>query len=177
MRPRCTPAGPPSLPPSTPNIHHHLPNIQHPAHTHDSAASTYPGTVIYYINLFMSLLPSNHHSTTSQPQPSAMHPPPPINQQLSHTTHHLTATIQVPSTMHPSTVCCDPHSQGFSIVSEAEADAFLKFSCFFYDPTDAGNLISRSSTFSKSSLNIWKFSVHVLFKSRLENFYHYFVSM
>ena len=60
--------------------------------------------------------------------------------------------------------------KGFSIVSEAEVEVFLEFSCFFYDPTDVGNLISGSSAFSKSSLNIWKFSVHVLLKPGLENF-------
>ena len=67
--------------------------------------------------------------------------------------------------------------KGFSIVSEVEADDFLQFSCFFYDPADVGNLISGSSPFSKSSLNIWKFSVHLLLKSSLENFEHYFASM
>ena len=51
--------------------------------------------------------------------------------------------------------------KGFSIVNEAEVDVFLEFSCFFYDPTDAGNLITGSSAFSKTSLNIWKSSVHV----------------
>ena len=60
--------------------------------------------------------------------------------------------------------------KGFSIVNEAELDVFLEFSCFFYDPTDVGNLISGSSAFSKSSLNIWKFSVHVLLKPRLGSF-------
>ena len=60
--------------------------------------------------------------------------------------------------------------KGFGIVNKAEIDAFLEFSCFFDDPTDAGNLISGSSAFSKSSLNIWKFTVHVLLKSGLENF-------
>ena len=60
----------------------------------------------------------------------------------------------------------------FSIVNEAEVDIFLEFSCFFYDPTDVGNLISGSSAFSKSSLNIWKFSVHVLLKPGLENLEH-----
>ena len=68
-----------------------------------------------------------------------------------------------------STVCCDPH-KGFGIVNKAEVDAFLELSCLFDDPTDAGNLISGSSAFSKSSLNIWKFTVHVLFKPGLENF-------
>ena len=57
----------------------------------------------------------------------------------------------------------------FSIVSEAEVDVFLEFSCFFYDPRDVGNLTSGSSAFSKSSLNIWKFLVHVLLKPGLEN--------
>ena len=65
----------------------------------------------------------------------------------------------------------------FSIVNEAEVDIFLEFSCFFYDPTDVGNLISGSSAFSKSSLNIWKFLVHVPLKPHLENFEHYFASM
>ena len=65
----------------------------------------------------------------------------------------------------------------FSVVNEAEVDVFLEFSCFSYDPTDVGNLISGSSAFSKSSLNISKFSVHVLLKPSLENFEHYFASM
>ena len=66
--------------------------------------------------------------------------------------------------------------KGFGIVNQAEIDVFLELSCFFNDPTDVGNLISHSS-FSKSSLNIWKFMVHVLLKSVLENFEHYFASM
>ena len=65
-------------------------------------------------------------------------------------------------------------TQSKAVVNEAEVDVFLKFSCFFYDPTDVGNLISGSSDFSKSSLNIWKFSVHVLLKHSLENLEHYF---
>ena len=65
--------------------------------------------------------------------------------------------------------------KGFVIVNKA--DAFLKLSCLFCDPTDVGNLISGSSAFSKSSLNIWKFTVHVLLKPGLENFEHYFASM
>ena len=67
--------------------------------------------------------------------------------------------------------------KGFSIVNEAEVDVFLEFSCFFYDPTDVGNLISGSSAFAKTSLNIWKFTVHVLLKPGLENFEHYFTSL
>ena len=67
--------------------------------------------------------------------------------------------------------------KGFGIVNKAEVDVFLEHSCFFDDPTDAGNLISGSSAFSKSSLNIWKFTVHVLLKPDLENFDHYFGSM
>ena len=67
--------------------------------------------------------------------------------------------------------------KGFSVVNEAEVDVFVEFPCFFYDPTDVGNLISDSSAFSKSSLNIWKFSVHELLKPDLENFEHYFASM
>ena len=63
------------------------------------------------------------------------------------------------------------------MVHKAEVDVFLKFSCFIDDPADVGNLISGSSAFSKSSLNIWKFTVHVLLKPDLENFEHYFASM
>ena len=65
----------------------------------------------------------------------------------------------------------------FSVVSEAEVGVILEFSCFFYDLTDIGNLISASSAFSKSSLNIWQFSVRVLMKPGLEKFEHYFASM
>ena len=67
--------------------------------------------------------------------------------------------------------------KGFGIVNKAEVDVFLELSCFFDDPADAGNLISDSSAFCKSSLNIWKFMVHVLLKPGLENFEHYFTSM
>ena len=73
-------------------------------------------------------------------------------------------------------VCCDP-LKDFNVVNESKVDVFLKFSCFFYDPKDVGNWISGSSAFSKSSLNIWKFLVHVLLKPSLENFEHYFASM
>ena len=59
--------------------------------------------------------------------------------------------------------------KGFSVFNETEVDVFLEFSCLFYDPTDVGNLISGSSAFSKSSLNIWKFTVHILLKPGLEN--------
>ena len=65
----------------------------------------------------------------------------------------------------------------FDIVNKAEIDVFLELSWFFDDPTDAGNLISSSSAFSKSSLNIWNFSVHVLLKPGLENVEHYFADM
>ena len=64
-----------------------------------------------------------------------------------------------------------------SIRNNAEIDVFLELSCFFHDPVDVGNLISDSSAFSKTSLNIWKFTVHVLLKPGLENFEHYFTSM
>ena len=68
--------------------------------------------------------------------------------------------------------------QGFSIVNKAEVDVFLELSCFFNEPMDGGSLISGSSAFSKSSLNIWKFAVYVLLKnSGLENSEHYFTSM
>ena len=66
--------------------------------------------------------------------------------------------------------------KSFGVVNEAETDVFLELSCFFNDPTDVGNLISVSSVFSKSSLNIWNFTVHILLKPDLENFEHYFAS-
>ena len=65
----------------------------------------------------------------------------------------------------------------FGIVNKAEVEVFLQLFCFFDDPLDVGNLISGSSAFSKSSLNIWKFMVHVLLKPGLENFEHYFASV
>ena len=64
----------------------------------------------------------------------------------------------------------------FGIVNKAEVDVFLKLSCFFYDPVDVSNLISGSSAFSESILNIWKFLIHILLKPCLENFDHYFAS-
>ena len=67
--------------------------------------------------------------------------------------------------------------KGFGVVKRAEVDVFLELSCFFDDPADVGNLISGSSAFSKSSLNICDFMVHVLLKPCLENFEHYFVSV
>ena len=67
--------------------------------------------------------------------------------------------------------------KGFVIVNKAEVDIYLELSCFFDDSEDVGKLISGSSAFSKSSLNIWKFMVHVLLKSDLENFEHYFAIM
>ena len=67
--------------------------------------------------------------------------------------------------------------KGFGIVNKADIDVFLELSCFFDDPADVGNLISASSAFSKTSFNIWKFTVHVLLKPGLENFKHYFTSM
>ena len=66
--------------------------------------------------------------------------------------------------------------KGFGIVNKAEIDVFLELSCFFDDQADVGNLISGSSAFSKSSLNIWKFTVHVLLKPSLENFEHYLLA-
>ena len=64
--------------------------------------------------------------------------------------------------------------KGFGVVNKAEVDVFLELSCFFDDPTDVDNLTSGSSAFSKNSLNIWQFMVHVLLKPGLENFEHYF---
>ena len=68
-------------------------------------------------------------------------------------------------------------AKGFGVVNKAEIDAFLEFSCFFYDPTDVGHLISGPSVFYKSTLNIWKFMVHILLKPDLENFERYFASV
>ena len=65
----------------------------------------------------------------------------------------------------------------FGIVNKAEIDVFLELSCFFHDLADVGNLISGSSAFSKTSLNIWKLTVHVLLKPGLQNFEHYFASV
>ncbi|CAI9152037.1 unnamed protein product [Rangifer tarandus platyrhynchus] len=73
-------------------------------------------------------------------------------------------------------VCCNSWGR-FGIVNKAEIDVFLELSCFFDDPEDIGNLISGSSAFSKTSLNIWEFSVHILLKPGLENFVHYFTSI
>ena len=67
--------------------------------------------------------------------------------------------------------------KGFGVVNKAEIDVFLEHSCFFYDPTNVGNLISGSSALSKTRFNIWNFTVHVLLKPGLENFEHYFTSM
>ena len=67
--------------------------------------------------------------------------------------------------------------KGFDIVNKAEIDVFLELSCFLNDPVDVGHLISGSLDFSKTSLNIWKFVVHILLKPGLENFEHYFTSV
>ena len=67
--------------------------------------------------------------------------------------------------------------KGFGIVNKTEIDVFLELSCFFNDPKDVGKLISGSSAFSKTSLNIWKFTVHIVLKPGLENFEHYFTSV
>ena len=67
--------------------------------------------------------------------------------------------------------------KGFNVVSETEVDVFLEFPCFLYDLVDVGNMISGSSAFSKPSLNIWKFSVHVMLKPSLEDFEHNLTSM
>ena len=67
--------------------------------------------------------------------------------------------------------------KGFGIINKAEIDVFLELSCFLDDPVDVGNLISGSSAFSKTSLNMWKFTVHVLLKPGMENSEHYFTSV
>ena len=74
-----------------------------------------------------------------------------------------------PSVEEFPTVYCDPH-KGFGIVNKAEIDVFLELSCFYHDPGNVGNLISGSSAFSKTSLNIWKFTVHILLKPGLGEF-------
>ena len=81
-----------------------------------------------------------------------------------------------PSPPEFSTVYCDPHKD-FGIVNKEEIDVFLELSCFFDDSMDVGNLMSGSSAFSKTSLNICKFTVHILLKPGLENFQHYFTSV
>ena len=68
-------------------------------------------------------------------------------------------------------------AKGFVVVNKAEIDVFMELSCIFDDWADVGNLISGSSAFSKTGLNIWKFSVHILLKPGLENFEHYFTRM
>ena len=83
-----------------------------------------------------------------------------------------------PSLSEFSTVYCAKATvKGFGIVNTAEIDVFLELSCFFHDPADVGNLMSGLSAFSKTSLNIWKFTLHVLLKPGLENFEHYFTSV
>ena len=82
-----------------------------------------------------------------------------------------------PSLSEFSIVYCDPHSQRLWCTNKAEIDVLLELSCFFDDPADVGNLISSFSAFSKTSLKIWKFTVHILLKPGLENFEHYFASV
>ena len=89
----------------------------------------------------------------------------------------LTCIQIFPSLKEFSTVYCGPHSQRLWHVNKAEIDVFLELSCFFDDPTDIGNLIYGSSAFSKTSLNIWNFMVHVLLKLGVEKFEHYFTSV
>ena len=84
----------------------------------------------------------------------------------------------IPNLFQNFTQCFVTHTvKGFGIVNKAEIDVFLEHSCFFDDSADVGNLVSGSSAFSKTSLNIWKFTVHILLKPGLENFEHYFTSM
>ena len=82
-----------------------------------------------------------------------------------------------PSLEEFSTVYCDPHSKRLWHSQESRNRCFLELSCFFDDPVDVGNLISGFCPFSKTSLNIWKFMVHILLKPGLENFKHYFTSL
>ena len=86
-------------------------------------------------------------------------------------------SLVCPSLSEFSAVYCDLHSQRLVIVNKVEIDVFLELSCFFDDPMGVGHLMSGSSAFSKTSLNIWNFMVHILLKPGLENFEHYFTSM
>ena len=95
---------------------------------------------------------------------------------LAHIQISQEAGLVFSSLLRISIVCCDSH-QGFGIVNKAEVDVFMELSCFFDDPTDIGNLISGSSAFSKSTLNIWNLMVHVLLKPGLENLGYYFASV
>ena len=88
----------------------------------------------------------------------------------------MSGGLVFPSLEEFSTVYCDPQ-KGSDIVNKTEIDVFLEISCLFDDPVDVGNLNSGSSAFSKTSLNIWKFTVHVLLKPGMENFEHYFTSV
>ena len=104
----------------------------------------------------------------------------PVHHQLPEFTQ--THALRVGDAIQPSHPLSSPSPpahivKGFGIVNKTEIDAFLELSCFFNDPPDIGNLISCPSAFSKSSLNMWKFTVHVLLKPGLENFEHYFTIM
>ena len=88
----------------------------------------------------------------------------------------MSGGLVFPSLEEFSTLYCDPH-KGFGMVNKAEIDVFLELSCFFDNPADVGNLISGSSAFSKTSLNIWKFTVHILLEPGLQNFEHCFTSV
>ena len=95
---------------------------------------------------------------------------------LAHIQISQEAGLVFSSLLRISIVCCDSH-QGFGIVNKAEVDVFMKLFCLFYGPVDIGYLTSGSSAFSKSTLNIWKLSVHILLKPCLEDFEHYFASV
>ena len=96
---------------------------------------------------------------------------------ITHFSRGRSGGLVFPSLSEFTTVSCDPHNQKFGTVNKAEIDAFLEFSCFFNDQLGVDNLISGSSAFSKTSINIWKFMVHVLLKPGLENFEHYFTNV
>ena len=89
----------------------------------------------------------------------------------------MSGGLVLPSLEEFSIVYCDPQVKGFGIVNKAEVGVFLQLSCFFNDLTDVSNLTSGFSAFSKTNLNIWKFTVHLLLKPGLENFEHYFTSV
>ena len=102
----------------------------------------------------------------------------PVHHQFPEFTQtHIRCVSDAIQSSHPLSSPSPPAPNPSQHLFQAEIDVFLELSCFFHDPMDVSNLISGSSAFSKTSLNIWKFTVHILLKPGLENFEHYFTSM